>query len=90
VVSVFILPPSRATLARRLKSRAQDTPAVVAARMRKSNKEMSHWREYDYVVVNDDLARALAMVRAILEVERMKRHRQTGLPPFVRKLMKGR
>jgi guanylate kinase len=86
VVSVFILPPSRAELERRLHSRAQDPADVVAQRMAKANDELSHWAEYDYVVVNDDIRIAEAKIAHIVESERHKRARQTGLSDFVRTL----
>ena len=86
LVSVFILPPSIAALAERLSARAQDSAAVVAARMAKSAEEMSHWPEYDYVIVNRDKKDAFAEVRAILAAERLKRERQIGLSAFVRDL----
>ena len=86
LVSVFILPPSSGELARRLHTRAQDDKKVIRARMAKSGGEMSHWPEYDYVVLNRDLDRAFGDVRAILHAERLKRERQTGLSAFVRGL----
>jgi guanylate kinase len=86
VVAVFILPPSLAALGRRLKSRAQDPPATVARRMAGALREIGHWREYDYVVVNDDLERCIASVAAILRAERARRARQTGLGEFVSRL----
>jgi guanylate kinase len=86
LVSVFILPPSSGELARRLHTRAQDDRKVIRARMAKSGDEMSHWPEYDYVVLNRDLDRAFGDVRAILHAERLKRERQTGLSAFVRGL----
>jgi guanylate kinase len=86
LVSVFILPPSLAALAERLKSRAQDSEAVVAERMAKSTEEMSHWTEYDYVVVNRDIEESVAQVRAIVAAERLRRVRQPGLAEFVRSL----
>jgi len=86
LVSVFILPPSVNELERRLKRRAQDSKAVIAARMAKAAQEMSHWPEYDYVIVNRDKAAAFAEVRAILAAERLKRERQIGLSDFVRAL----
>jgi len=88
LVSVFVLPPSASELKRRLKKRAQDTHDVITARMSKAAGEMSHWAEYDYVVVNRDLKRAFVELRAILAAERLKRARQTGLSAFVRGLMK--
>jgi guanylate kinase len=88
LVSVFILPPSSGELARRLHTRAQDDKKVIRARMAKAADEMSHWGEYDYVVVNRDLDRAFNDVRAILHAERLKRERQPGLTAFVRGLQK--
>jgi len=86
LVSVFLLPPSAGELARRLHTRAQDDKAVIHSRMAKASGEMSHWAEYDYVVINRDLDRAFQDVRAILAAERLKRERQTGLSAFVRGL----
>lgn len=86
LVSVFLLPPSSGELSRRLHTRALDDKKVIRARMAKSGDEMSHWPEYDYVVVNRDLDRAFGDVRAILHAERLKRERQTGLSAFVRGL----
>jgi len=86
LVSVFILPPSAKELERRLKARAQDSKAVIGVRMAKAADEMSHWAEYDYVVVNRDIAEAFAEVRAILAAERHKRERQIGLTEYVRAL----
>jgi guanylate kinase len=86
LVSVFILPPSTGELERRLHTRAQDDKKTIRSRMAKASDEMSHWAEYDYVVVNRDLDRAFADVRAILAAERLKRDRQPGLPAFVRGL----
>jgi guanylate kinase len=86
LVSVFLLPPSSGELERRLHTRALDDKKVIRARMAKSGDEMSHWPEYDYVVVNRDLDRAFGDVRAILHAERLKRERQTGLSAFVRGL----
>jgi guanylate kinase len=88
LVTVFVLPPSASELHRRLKSRAQDSESVIRRRMAEAGREMSHWREYDYVIVNYDLERAFAELRAILAAERLKRPRQTGLSPFVRELQK--
>lgn len=90
LVSVFILPPSMAALRRRLQTRAQDSRQVVAARMAKSSDEMSHWAEYDYVVVNRELEQSVHDVRAILEAERKRRERQIGLADFVNRLRSGR
>lgn len=88
LVSVFILPPSSGELARRLHTRAQDDKRVIRARMAKAGDEMSHWAEYDYVLVNRDLDRAFNDVRAILHAERLKRERQPSLTAFVRGLQK--
>ena len=87
LVSIFMLPPSHEELERRLRARAQDAEGVVQARMAKANNEISHWAEYDYVVINDDLESTLAKIRTILDAERMRRGRQTGIPAFVGKLM---
>jgi guanylate kinase len=86
LVSVFVLPPSVPELERRLHSRAQDSDAVIRARMAKVFDELSHWAEYDYVVINNVIDRAFADVQAILAAERLKRERQTGLSTFVRGL----
>ena len=86
VVSVFVLPPSRGELERRLRARAQDSDEVVARRMSKADDEMSHWAEYDYVVINHDMKTALAQVRTILSAERLKRGRQVGIREFVQSL----
>lgn len=87
VVRVFILPPSIDELHRRLAGRATDSVEVINARMERARAEISHWDGYDYVIINDDVDECFAKVRAILEAERMKRQRQTGLIPFVRGLM---
>ncbi|MCB2125299.1 MAG: guanylate kinase [Rhodobacteraceae bacterium] len=86
VVSVFVLPPSIAELERRLRSRGQDSDTVIAGRMAKSEAEISHWAEYDYVLVNEDIDRAEADLRTILLAERMRRDRQPWLSDFVRGL----
>jgi guanylate kinase len=86
LVSVFVLPPSVTELERRLKSRAQDSKTVIGSRMAKAAGEMSHWPEYDYVIVNRDKTEAFVEVRAILAAERLKRERQAGLSDFVRRL----
>jgi guanylate kinase len=86
LVSVFILPPTAKELERRLKTRAQDSRTVIGARMAKAGGEMSHWPEYDYVIVNSDKDEAFAEARAILAAERLKRERQIGLSGFVRSL----
>lgn len=85
-VSVFILPPSIGELERRLRARAQDSHEVIGQRMRQSLDEISRWSEYDYVLVNHDIDRAEAELRAILTAERLKRDRQPGLLPFVQGL----
>ena len=89
LVSVFVLPPSLAALGGRLRARAQDSAAVVASRMAKSAEELSHWPEYDYVIVNDTIESAVAKVRAIVIAERLRRVRQTGLTEFVNRLGAG-
>lgn len=86
VVPVFILPPSLDELRRRLIGRNTDAPEVIAARMARAQAEISHWDGYDYVVVNDDVDACYTKVREILEAERVRRTRQTGLIDFVRKL----
>lgn len=86
VVSIFVLPPSIAELERRLRSRGQDSDAVIDGRMAKSRDEISHWAEYDYVLVNDDLDRTFENLTTILEAERLRRDRQPGLTGFVRAL----
>jgi guanylate kinase len=86
LVSVFILPPAASELERRLKRRAQNSKAEIGSRMAKASDEMSHWAEYDYVIVNRAKAVAFAEVRAILAAERLKRERQEGLSDFVRRL----
>jgi guanylate kinase len=89
LVTIFILPPTPQALEARLRTRAQDSDAVVAQRMAKSSEEMSHWPEYAYVIVNDDLERSVADAQAILTAERLKRERQTGLADFVTRLRGG-
>ena len=86
VVSIFILPPSMAELERRLRTRGQDSDEVIAGRMAKSEGEISHWAEYDYVLVNDDADETEDRLRAILRAERMRRDRMPGLLEFVRGL----
>ena len=86
LVSVFVLPPSIPDLEARLRTRAQDADDVIRARMAKAANEMSHWAEYDYVVINRDVWRAFEDICAILAAERLKRERQTGLSAFVRAL----
>jgi guanylate kinase len=86
LVSVFILPPSVEELERRLRGRAQDSDEVVAKRMAKAGDEMSHWPEYDYIIVNRDLDESIASVQSILSAERLKRERRVGLADFVMRL----
>ncbi|WP_420142759.1 guanylate kinase [Sphingomonas sp.] len=87
VVRVFILPPSMAELGRRLRSRNTDDPSVVEGRMARAASEISHWDGYDYVLINADVEDCFAQVKTILDAERLRRSRQTGLIGFVRKLM---
>jgi guanylate kinase len=86
LVSVFILPPTLDELERRLRSRAQDSEAVVQKRMARAVDEISHWEEYDYVVVNEDLDKAMQHIRRILYAERFKRWRQLDISDFVAQL----
>lgn len=86
VVSIFLLPPSIAALENRLKARAQDSDDVIRGRMAQSEAEISHWAEYDYVLVNDDLEACELNLRKILEAERLRRERQPWLSSFVRDL----
>jgi guanylate kinase len=89
LVSVFILPPSTEELDRRLHSRAQDSDEVVAQRMSKAPDEMSHWAEYDFIIVNRDIEESVGQVQSILAAERMRRNRQIGLSEFVKRLQEG-
>ncbi len=89
LVSVFILPPTWHELERRLYSRAMDEPAEINRRMAKAADEMSHWAEYDYVIINRDLDTSVAAVKAILHSERLKRRRLVGLAEFVKGLQSG-
>lgn len=89
LVKIFILPPSKRELESRLHTRAQDSAAVIAKRMAKSEAEISHWAEYDYIIVNDDLDTAMQELRTIVSAERMKRRRQMWLGPFVKALTEG-
>ena len=86
VVRVFLLPPSIGELERRLRSRGTDSDAVIQSRMDRARAEIGHWDAYDYVVINDDVEACFGKVRMILEAERMRRLRQTGLVDFVREL----
>lgn len=83
LVSVFILPPSMDELERRLKARAQDSDEVVKKRMEKAEAEISHWQEYDYVLINQDIDQTLEKIDTILKAERLKKTRQDGLSDFV-------
>jgi guanylate kinase len=89
LVSIFILPPSAPELARRLHTRAQDSEEVIAKRMAKAGDEISHYAEYDYVVVNNDVDESVAQVKAILTAERLRRSRQVGLSDFVKSIQAG-
>ncbi|MGA1856186.1 guanylate kinase [Azospirillum sp. 11R-A] len=86
LVSVFVLPPSVSELERRLRGRGQDSEEVIANRMAKASNEISHWPEYDYVIVNSDVTESIAAVESILHAERLRRRRQIGLPEFVRSI----
>jgi len=86
LVSIFVLPPSTSELERRLRARALDPVDVVEKRMAQAADEMSHWAEYDYIIVNDDFDRSVASLRAILRAERLRRERSTGLVDFVKRL----
>ena len=88
VVSVFILPPSAADLEKRLHTRAQDSADVIRSRMDRASHELSHWAEYDYIVVNQNVDEAFLEVQAILKAERLKRARRVGLTEFVRNLQR--
>ena len=90
LVAVFILPPSTRELEKRLHTRAQDLAGHVARRMAKAADEMSHWAEYDYVIINRDIATSLIQLKSILTAERLKRERQYGLAEFVKALREGR
>jgi len=86
LVSIFILPPTREELERRLRTRAQDSDEVVHERMAKAANEMSHWREYDYLLINEEFEVSVDRVRSILTAERLRRDRLTGTGDFVREL----
>ncbi|MEE2688686.1 MAG: guanylate kinase [Pseudomonadota bacterium] len=90
LVSVFILPPSTSELEKRLRGRAQDSAEVVANRMSRAPDELSHYPEYDYIVVNREINKSIEMAMSILSAERLKRVRQTGLGEFVKGLREGR
>ena len=89
LVSIFLLPPSLEELESRLKSRASDSAEVIAQRMSRAADEISHWAEYDYILVNDDPGQCLHEIRSILTPERLRRERQRGLAAFVRDLLTG-
>jgi guanylate kinase len=89
LVSVFILPPSTRELEKRLRARAEDSLDVVAQRMAKAGDEMSHWAEYDYIVINHEIERSVRQVQSILHAERLRRERQIGLVEFVKALREG-
>ena len=89
LVTIFILPPSMAELERRLHTRGTDSEEVIASRMERASSEISHWPEYQYVLVNRDTAECLSEVRSIVAAERLKRTRQIGLVTFVRELVSG-
>jgi len=90
LVKIFILPPNMRELERRLKTRAQDSDEVIAKRMAKSESEISHWAEYDYIIVNEDIEEAMGRLRTIVTAEHMKRRRQLWIGPFVKQLIEGR
>ncbi|WP_416877789.1 guanylate kinase [Litorimonas sp.] len=89
LVKIFILPPNMQELESRLRSRAQDSDSVIAKRMSKAETEISHWPEYDYVIVNEDIETAMDELRAIISAERMQRKRQFWLSGFVKTLISG-
>jgi guanylate kinase len=86
LVSIFLLPPSMAELERRLRERGTDAEGVISDRMARADAEISHWPEYEYVLVNEDTAECLAQVRSIVEGERLKTRRQANLVAFTRSL----
>jgi guanylate kinase len=89
LVSIFLLPPSLEELEQRLKTRAADSDDVITQRMSRAADEISHWAEYDYILVNDDPGQCLHEIRSILTTERLQRQRQRGLAGFVRDLLAG-
>jgi len=89
LVKIFILPPNMLELEKRLKTRAQDSDTVIAKRMSKSEAEISHWAEYDYVIVNENVETALDELRSIISAERQRRRRQLWLSGFVKSLIAG-
>lgn len=86
LVSIFLLPPTFRDLEKRLLKRGEDTPATIFSRMQKANSEISHWAEYDYIIINNNLEESVKAVKAILHAERLKRRRQAGLSQFVQTL----
>ena len=88
-MKIFILPPDMRALESRLRTRAQDSDDVIAKRMSKSESEISHWSEYDYIIVNEDIDTALAELESIVLAERMKRRRQVWLSGFIKGLVEG-
>jgi len=86
LVSVFLLPPTLETLEKRLRTRGEDSETTVKKRMSKASEELSHWAEYDYVIINNTLDESIQAVRSIIQAERLKRRRQLGLAPFVNSL----
>jgi len=89
LVKIFILPPNMRELEKRLRTRAQDSDEVISNRMAKSENEISHWAEYDYVIVNEDIETAMNELRIIVAAERMRRRRQPWLSGFVKSLTSG-
>jgi guanylate kinase len=89
LVKIFILPPNMRELENRLRSRAQDSDDIIARRMSKSENEISHWAEYDYIIINEDISEAIEELTTIVNAERMKRPRQPWLGSFVKKLITG-
>ncbi|TIY01713.1 MAG: guanylate kinase, partial [Mesorhizobium sp.] len=87
IVSIFILPPSMKELKARLKRRAEDQESVIETRLKNARNEIEHWKEYDFVIINDDLDRAFAEVRGIVIAERLRRDRRPGLFDFVSGLL---
>jgi guanylate kinase len=87
IVSIFILPPSMTELKSRLQRRAEDSAKTIETRLANARSEIEHWREYDYVVINDDLDRAFASVKSIVAAERLRRDRRPGLFEFVSRLL---
>lgn len=86
LVSVFLLPPTFQDLEKRLIKRGEDSNETVLSRMKKANDEIRHWAEYDYIIINQDLSESINAVRSILQAERLKRRRQSGLAHFVQSL----